>query len=82
MNLVQFKHLILLILSAVGLAAGGGARLVGADEVADAAWLAAIVLVLCSLLVAIVQDLRRGKTGVDIVAVLAMAGAILLRLCK
>jgi heavy metal translocating P-type ATPase len=79
MHLVQFRHLILLILSAVGLAAGGGARLAGTDEVADAAWLAAIVLVLCSLLVAIVQDLQRGKTGVDVVAVLAMAGAILLR---
>ncbi|HYQ92743.1 MAG TPA: heavy metal translocating P-type ATPase, partial [Candidatus Competibacteraceae bacterium] len=79
MNLVQFKHLILLILAAVGLAAGGGARLAGANEVADIAWLAAIVLVLGSLLVAIIQDLRRGKTGVDIVAVLAMAGALLLR---
>ena len=79
MRLVQSKQLILLILAALGLAAGGGAWLAGAIDVAEATWLAAIVLVLCSLLMAIVQDLRQGKTGVDIVAVLAMAGAILLR---
>ncbi|MFO1432988.1 MAG: heavy metal translocating P-type ATPase [Candidatus Competibacteraceae bacterium] len=79
MCLVQSKQLILLILAALGLAVGGGAWLVGAIDVAEATWLATIVLVLCSLLVAIVQDLRQGKTGVDIVAVLAMAGAILLR---
>ncbi len=69
---------IVLALTLAGLAAGGGAWLAGAATLAAAAWVAAIVVALVPLTVAIARALARGETGVDIIALLALAGALAL----
>ncbi|MDE3094410.1 MAG: heavy metal translocating P-type ATPase [Chloroflexota bacterium] len=69
---------IILALTLAGLAAGGGAWLAGAATLAAAAWAAAIVAALVPLTVTIARALARGETGVDIIALLALAGALAL----
>ncbi|GGK46508.1 heavy metal translocating P-type ATPase [Salinarimonas ramus] len=72
-------RLALLAFALVGLGAGLVAPLVGApDAVARAAYFLATVPVLAALLVEIVTSLRRGDVGLDIVAALAMGGALAL----
>jgi cation transport ATPase len=68
--------LVLLVVTVSGLAAGGLARLVGADTVADAAWLAAAACGLGYSLWSAADSLRHGRLGVDVIALLALAGAI------
>ncbi|MFI5261304.1 MAG: heavy metal translocating P-type ATPase [Candidatus Limnocylindrales bacterium] len=60
------------------LAGGVVAQLAGASALGDGLWIASSVVSAMVLLVAIVDDLRRGKTGVDVVAFLAMAGSVAL----
>ena len=67
--------LVLLVVTVSGLAAGGLARLVGADTVADAAWLAAAACGLGYSLWSAADSLRHGRLGVDVIALLALAGA-------
>ena len=68
------------VLGAVGLmlAVGGFAWLAGWRRGADAAWALAVLGALVPLSWRVIDDLRRGKTGVDIIALLAMAGALVL----
>ncbi len=68
--------LALLVVTLSGLVAGGLARLAGAGAIADAAWLASAA---CGLVYAVwsaAESLRRGRLGVDVIALLALAGAI------
>ncbi|WP_181700176.1 heavy metal translocating P-type ATPase [Chthonobacter albigriseus] len=69
-----------LLIGAVALSIVGGlvAWSLGADRVAQVIWTAGTVPVLIGLLVEIVQSLRRGDVGLDIVAALSMSGALLL----
>lgn len=67
---------ILVILPAVGLLAGFGARIAGAGTWSGLIWALATVPVLAALLVEIVASLRRGDVGLDIVAALSMSGAL------
>jgi heavy metal translocating P-type ATPase len=60
------------------LVAGGVAWLAGVDALASACWIAAIVVALVPLAYTIVRDLMRGETGVDVIALLALAGALAL----
>jgi heavy metal translocating P-type ATPase len=69
---------ILLPFTVLGLLAGAVADIGGRTDLADTAWAAPTILVATRLLVAIVADLRKGKTGVDVIALLAMAGALIL----
>ena len=64
--------------SASGLLVGGLAWLLGDSRVADVAWAAGTVPVLLVVAVSILQALRRGEAGVDIIALLAMAGSLAL----
>lgn len=57
---------------------GGVAWLAGAHGAAQLAWAAAILVALVPLTVSVARDLLHGKTGVDVIALLAMAGALLL----
>ncbi|MCY1043090.1 heavy metal translocating P-type ATPase [Corallococcus sp. bb12-1] len=66
----------LLVVSAVGLLVGGVAWFLGASRVADFAWAAGAVPVMIVVAASILQALRRGTTGVDVVALLAMGGAL------
>jgi heavy metal translocating P-type ATPase len=68
--------LVLLVVTVSGLAAGGLARLVGAGTVADVAWLAAASCGLGYSLWSAADSLRHGRLGVDVIALLALAGAI------
>jgi magnesium-transporting ATPase (P-type) len=70
---------LLLIVTATGLAAGGVASLAGAAAAADAAWLAAAACGLGYALWAAADAIRRGRLGVDVIALLALAGAIAVR---
>ena len=64
-------------LAAAGLLAGIAAKVAGRDEAAAAAWAAVTLPVLIALLVEIVTSLRRGEVGLDIVAALSMAAALI-----
>jgi heavy metal translocating P-type ATPase len=64
-------------LAAIGLLAGIIAKVAGRDAGAAAVWAAVTLPVLLALLVEIVTSLRRGEIGLDIVAGLSMAAALI-----
>lgn len=68
----------LLPISVAALATGIGAILVGATTAADVVWTALAIVVSIRLAIEIADALRRGQVGVDVIAVLAMVGSILL----
>ena len=65
-----------LILTAAGLAAGGLLHFVGPNGGASAIWGATTGLALIVSAAGVVRDLARGKIGVDVVALLALAGSL------
>ena len=71
-------NLILFAAAAASLAAGGVAPLAGAPEWTNWIWIGGIVPVLCALLVNVARGLGRGELGVDVIALLAMGGALIL----
>jgi heavy metal translocating P-type ATPase len=62
-----------------GLAVGGAGWLAGWPVVSAAGWGGATAAALVPLTVAVARDLRHGRTGVDLIALLAMAGSLALR---
>lgn len=52
--------------------------LAGAHQAADVAWAAAVALALIPLSVSVTRDLLHRETGVDLIALLAMAGSLVL----
>jgi heavy metal translocating P-type ATPase len=68
----------LFVLTFAGLAAGGVAALAGAPRVADVVWAGTVALVLVPTLAGAARALSRGQTGVDLIAVAAMGGALAL----
>lgn len=68
----------LFIVTAAGLAVGGYGWLAGQPMLRDGAWVAAVGVTLVAVVADIIQQLRRGKMGVDVLALLTMAGALLL----
>jgi hypothetical protein len=68
--------LLLLVATASGLAAGGLAHLAGAGTAADAAWLAMAAVGLGDALWSAAESILRGRLGVDVIALLAVAGAV------
>jgi len=75
----RHSALLLLMAAAAGLAAGGLAKLAGAGGVADGCWLVSAGLGLGYALWEAVCSLRRGRVGVDVIALLALAGAVAVR---
>jgi heavy metal translocating P-type ATPase len=67
---------VLLALTTTCLAVGGAMRLAGAGSAADATWLAAAAVGIGYALWAMADALRHGRVGVDLIALLALAGAI------
>lgn len=61
-----------------GVLAGSAAWLAGAAVAAEAIWALTTAAVLVPLALAVAADLRRGKLGVDLIALLAMAGSLAL----
>jgi heavy metal translocating P-type ATPase len=68
--------LALLAVITSGLATGGILQLAGAGGAGDAAWLAAAACGSAYALWAMADALRRGRVGVDVIALLALVGAI------
>jgi heavy metal translocating P-type ATPase len=62
----------------LGIAAGGAAWALGRPGAADLLWAATTALALVPLAWSAGRELLRGRTGVDAIALLAMAGALLL----
>jgi heavy metal translocating P-type ATPase len=71
-------HSMLLGLASLGIVVGAVSRLSGAPEVADVAWAVTTVIGLLPLVYSVAADLLNRETGVDIIALLAMAGALAL----
>src|SRR5215471_14688428 len=70
---------IMLVLTASALLAGLVLHAAGAARAGDGAWFAAGLLGAGYALWAVVETLRRGQVGVDVIALLAVAGAIAVR---
>ena len=68
--------ILLIVLAAV--AAGAVLWLAGAHTAADIAWAGAVVLALIPLGISVARDLLHRETGVDLIALLAMAGSLVL----
>jgi hypothetical protein len=56
--------------------AGGACHLLGAADAGDALWAATIVATLIPVSWSVARALRHGDVGVDVIALLAMAGAL------
>jgi heavy metal translocating P-type ATPase len=65
-------------LTLAAIAAGGALALGGEDVAARLVWGAAVALALIPLTASVVASLRHGRAGVDVIALLAMAGALAL----
>jgi heavy metal translocating P-type ATPase len=75
------RHLVdraTLPMTVVGLLAGLALTWAGNDEAADVAWTIPAVVVAVRLAWAILRDLAHGELGVDLIAILAIVGALLL----
>jgi heavy metal translocating P-type ATPase len=62
----------------LGLVLGAAAWLLGHPGIARPVWATTIAIVLLPLLLDVFASLRRGEVGVDVIALLAMAGSLLL----
>ncbi|WP_235096227.1 heavy metal translocating P-type ATPase [Streptomyces sp. A1-5] len=67
---------ILLSATTVALVAGGIAWLTGRGALADACWAGGTVIAVVPAVAWVVDALRRGRVGVDLIAVLALAGTL------
>ena len=70
---------LLLSVTVAGLVVGGLAWLAGAGGVADGCWLISAGFGLAYALWSVVDSVRRGRLGVDVIALLALAGAVAVR---
>jgi len=68
----------ILYLALAGLAAGLALWVGGFQGPADVAWAATVVVTLVPLAISVTRDLLHGQTGVDLIALLAMAGSLVL----
>ncbi|RPF30870.1 hypothetical protein [Streptomyces sp. TLI_185] len=68
---------VLLTVTAAALVAGGVGRLAGAPGLADLCWALGTVAAVGPALGWVPADLRRGHAGVDVIAVLALGGPLL-----
>jgi len=74
----RILHRALIAIALIGLAAGAIFWAVGEPLLAQWAWAAGSIPVAVGLLVSIVRDLIAGRAGVDVIALLSMAGALAL----
>ena len=71
------RHTLLGAVVVVGLLVGVALHLAGLDRAADLTWAASVALVLAPLAWSVADAMRHGRLGVDIIALLAMVGALL-----
>ena len=72
------RHLGMVLLAATlaGLALGGGLTLLGLSRAGAASWVATTALAMAPAVWWVVDSLRRSRLGVDVIALLALAGAL------
>ncbi|MEE6178427.1 heavy metal translocating P-type ATPase [Mycobacterium sp. 050134] len=68
---------VLVAVTAGALAAGGIAWLAGSRRVADWCWIAGTMVAVAPAVVWVLKALRRGRVGVDVIAVLSLVGTLL-----
>jgi heavy metal translocating P-type ATPase len=69
---------VFLALSVVGIVTGGALAFAGRSDAANLAWAATTVVGIVPIAWSVVRDLIHGETGVDLIAILAMVGALAL----
>jgi heavy metal translocating P-type ATPase len=69
----------LVLIAVAGLTAGIGARLAGRLDLADLFWTLATAPVVVGLAISIVRDFMAGRLGVDVIALVSMSTALVLR---
>lgn len=74
----RYHHLVLFTLTMTALIVGGAAWLLDAPALRDGAWMAAAVLMLAALIIETVRQLAKGEAGIDLLALLAIGGSLLL----
>ncbi len=75
-SILQRIDRLLLPVSIAGLVIGAVIVLAGSSAAGDSVWMALTVVVALRLTVEILDALRHGRVGVDLIAVVAMAGAV------
>ena len=76
--MMRWRDSWLLVLTVTGLVVGIAASLAGRDDVAEVVWTIPTIIVAVRLAWSIVRDLLARKAGVDVIALLAIGGAIAL----
>lgn len=72
-------ELVLLVVVTAAVVGGGVFWLVGRRGVADALWAAATLAAVIPAIALVIRSLLRRQVGVDVIAVLALAGALAVR---
>jgi heavy metal translocating P-type ATPase len=75
----RYVPIALLVLMILGLVLGGALRLAGASDAAKTAWLVTGACGAAFALWTMADSLRQGRIGVDVIALLALVGAIAVR---
>ena len=78
-RLARLVEPVLVALTVGALSAGGIAWLAGSHQVADGCWIAGTVVAVVPAVVWVLAALRRGRVGVDLIAVLSLIGTLLVR---
>ena len=73
----SFVEPALVVLTVGALAAGGIAWLAGWHGVAEACWIAGTLVAVVPAVLWVLAALRRGRAGVDLIAVLSLVGTLL-----
>jgi heavy metal translocating P-type ATPase len=76
-RLARLAEPVLLALTVGALSAGGIAWLAGSHRVADGCWIAGTVVAVVPAVLWVLVALRRGRVGVDLIAVLSLIGTLL-----
>jgi heavy metal translocating P-type ATPase len=74
--MTRYAAVALLVVTIAGLGAGGGLHLAGNPGTGDVIWLAVSACGLAYAVWAMADSLRRRRVGVDLIALLALAGAV------
>ncbi len=79
LTLTRLSPWALLAISTLGLATGGTLYSAGLHVEADVAWLSVSALGILLSVTAMIRSIRKGRVGVDVIALLALVGAVMVR---
>ncbi|HZV75229.1 MAG TPA: heavy metal translocating P-type ATPase [Conexibacter sp.] len=76
--LITGRYRVLTVLALVAIAGGGALHIAALPGAGDAVWATLVVVMLVPLSWSVARDVVRGRFGVDVIALIAMAGALAL----